>query len=34
MGILPWIALGLIAGVTAKLIMPGDEPGGFTIPHC
>jgi uncharacterized membrane protein YeaQ/YmgE (transglycosylase-associated protein family) len=31
MGILTWIVLGLIAGVIAKLIMPGDDPGGFTI---
>jgi uncharacterized membrane protein YeaQ/YmgE (transglycosylase-associated protein family) len=31
MGILTWIILGLIAGVIAKLIMPGDDPGGFII---
>jgi uncharacterized membrane protein YeaQ/YmgE (transglycosylase-associated protein family) len=31
MGILTWIILGLIAGVLAKLIMPGDDPGGFII---
>jgi uncharacterized membrane protein YeaQ/YmgE (transglycosylase-associated protein family) len=31
MGILAWIVLGLIAGVIAKLIMPGDDPGGFFI---
>jgi len=31
MGILAWIILGLIAGVIAKLLMPGDDPGGFFI---
>jgi uncharacterized membrane protein YeaQ/YmgE (transglycosylase-associated protein family) len=31
MGILTWIILGAIAGVIAKLIMPGDDPGGFII---
>lgn len=31
MGILAWIVLGLIAGVIAKLLMPGDDPGGFFI---
>jgi len=31
MGILTWIVLGLIAGILAKLIMPGDDPGGFII---
>ena len=29
MGILSWILFGLIAGALAKLIMPGDDPGGF-----
>ncbi len=31
MGILTWIILGLIAGAIAKLVMPGDDPGGFII---
>ena len=31
MGILSWIVFGLIAGLIAKLIMPGDDPGGFFI---
>jgi len=31
MGILIWIISGLIAGVIAKLIMPGKDPGGFII---
>ena len=29
--ILVWIFLGLIAGFLAKLIMPGDDPGGLII---
>ena len=31
MGILSWIVLGLIAGVLAKLLLPGDDPGGLII---
>jgi uncharacterized membrane protein YeaQ/YmgE (transglycosylase-associated protein family) len=31
MGIIAWIVLGLIAGLIAKLIMPGRDPGGFII---
>jgi uncharacterized membrane protein YeaQ/YmgE (transglycosylase-associated protein family) len=31
MGILSWIVLGLIAGIIAKLLMPGKDPGGFFI---
>lgn len=31
MGILSWIVFGLIAGALAKLIMPGDDPGGIFI---
>ena len=31
MGILSWILFGLIAGVLAKWIMPGDDPGGIII---
>jgi uncharacterized membrane protein YeaQ/YmgE (transglycosylase-associated protein family) len=30
-GILAWIVVGLIAGVLAKLIMPGDDPGGIIV---
>jgi uncharacterized membrane protein YeaQ/YmgE (transglycosylase-associated protein family) len=26
-----WIIVGLIAGALAKLVMPGDDPGGFII---
>lgn len=28
MGILSWIVLGLIAGIVAKLLMPGKQGGG------
>lgn len=31
MGILGWILLGLFAGAIAKLILPGDDPGGFIV---
>jgi uncharacterized membrane protein YeaQ/YmgE (transglycosylase-associated protein family) len=31
MGIIGWIVLGLLAGMIAKLIMPGDDPGGFIV---
>lgn len=31
MGFLGWIVLGLIAGAIAKLIMPGNDPGGFIV---
>ena len=31
MGILGWIILGLLAGIIAKAILPGDDPGGFII---
>ena len=29
--ILVWIIIGLIAGALAKLIMPGDDPGGIIV---
>ena len=28
---LGWIIMGLIAGALGKLIMPGDDPGGFIV---
>ena len=31
MGILSWIVAGLIIGVLAKLVMPGDDPGGIIL---
>ena len=30
-GILAWIAIGLVAGAIAKLLMPGKDPGGCII---
>ncbi len=31
MGWLIWIILGLVAGILAKWIMPGRDPGGFIV---
>lgn len=31
MGIIGWIVLGLLAGAIAKLIMPGEDPGGIVV---
>lgn len=31
MGIIAWIVFGLIAGIIAKLIMPGRDGGGFFL---
>lgn len=31
MGIIAWIILGLIAGLLAKFIMPGNDPGGIIV---
>ncbi len=28
MGIFSWIILGLLAGIVAKMLMPGKDPGG------
>jgi uncharacterized membrane protein YeaQ/YmgE (transglycosylase-associated protein family) len=30
-GLISWIIFGLIAGIIAKVIMPGNDPGGFII---
>jgi uncharacterized membrane protein YeaQ/YmgE (transglycosylase-associated protein family) len=30
-GILGWILFGLIVGAVAKLIMPGNDPGGIIV---
>jgi uncharacterized membrane protein YeaQ/YmgE (transglycosylase-associated protein family) len=30
-GILGWILFGLIVGAVAKLIMPGNDPGGIVV---
>ena len=29
--VLSWIVFGLIVGILAKLLMPGDDPGGFIV---
>jgi len=31
MGFIGWIVLGLLAGLIAKAIMPGDDPGGVIV---
>jgi uncharacterized membrane protein YeaQ/YmgE (transglycosylase-associated protein family) len=31
MGIIGWILLGLLAGLIAKAILPGDDPGGLIV---
>jgi uncharacterized membrane protein YeaQ/YmgE (transglycosylase-associated protein family) len=31
MGIIGWIILGLLAGGIAKLMLPGDDPGGLIV---
>lgn len=31
MGILSWIVFGLLAGMLAKWIMPGKDPGGIIV---
>lgn len=31
MGILSWIVFGLIAGAIAKMLHPGNDPGGWII---
>lgn len=31
MSILAWIVLGLVAGLIAKFLMPGPDPGGIIV---
>jgi uncharacterized membrane protein YeaQ/YmgE (transglycosylase-associated protein family) len=31
MGIIGWIILGLLAGIIAKALLPGDDPGGIIV---
>ena len=31
MGIIAWIIFGLIAGIIAKVIVPGKDPGGIIV---
>ena len=29
MSVIGWIVFGLLVGIVAKFVMPGDDPGGF-----
>jgi uncharacterized membrane protein YeaQ/YmgE (transglycosylase-associated protein family) len=31
LGIVGWILFGLVVGALAKLVMPGDDPGGIIV---
>lgn len=31
MSIIAWIVVGLVAGAIAKMLMPGDDPGGIIV---
>ena len=31
MGVLSWIVVGAVAGLLAKFLMPGNDPGGFIV---
>ncbi len=31
MGILGWILLGIVAGIIAKALLPGSQPGGLIV---
>ena len=31
MGLLSWIVMGLLVGIVAKIVMPGEDPGGFVV---
>ena len=31
MGIIGWILLGIVAGVIAKAVLPGSQPGGMIV---
>ena len=31
MGIISWIVVGLIAGLLARFLLPGDDPGGLIV---
>lgn len=31
MGVIAWIVFGLVVGALAKLVMPGQDPGGIIV---
>lgn len=31
MGLISWIVVGLLAGLLAKWVMPGEDPGGIIV---
>jgi uncharacterized membrane protein YeaQ/YmgE (transglycosylase-associated protein family) len=31
LGIIAWIILGLVAGIVAKALLPGSDPGGLIV---
>ena len=31
MGLISWIAVGLLAGLLARWVMPGEDPGGIIV---
>jgi uncharacterized membrane protein YeaQ/YmgE (transglycosylase-associated protein family) len=31
LGIISWIVVGLIAGLLARFLLPGDDPGGLIV---
>ncbi|WP_330177238.1 GlsB/YeaQ/YmgE family stress response membrane protein [Streptomyces sp. NBC_01498] len=31
MGIIAWIFIGLLAGIVAKVLLPGKDPGGLIV---
>ena len=34
MGLLSWVIFGLIAGLVARMLMPGDDPKGCLVTVC
>jgi len=34
MDILMWVVFGLVVGIVAKFVMPGQDPGGIVLTIC